>query len=215
MSAEVFAINPVSEHSLETAFVKGGADGRYLVQGGQGLRQAAAAFSCLVAPVAGDKVLLSRAGGECFILAVLERDSADMTLAVPGDMHIQAGSGRLTLAGQAGVDLRSAKDISLTSTGFAITAIQGRVQTRQFTLRSQQAEACTQDAKLYTETLETVAGRVVARAKTLMRWVEGVETLQVGQLIQSVRETFTHRSHHAVITARKDVKIDAERIHMG
>ena len=48
-----------------------------------------------------------------------------------------------------------------------------------------------------------------------MRWIEGVETLNIGDLVQTVRRAYTTRAERAVITAQKDVMIDGERIHMG
>jgi hypothetical protein len=48
-----------------------------------------------------------------------------------------------------------------------------------------------------------------------MRIVEGVETLSIGNLIQHIRQNYTSHSHQTVITARKDMRIDGERIHMG
>ena len=71
------------------------------------------------------------------------------------------------------------------------------------------------DAKIFAGSLHTVAKRVTQRFDALMRWVETVETLNIGNLIQNVRGALASHSHHAVITARKDVKIDGERIHMG
>jgi hypothetical protein len=63
--------------------------------------------------------------------------------------------------------------------------------------------------------LEVVAERVVHCARQVVRRVEDIETLQVGNLVQRVRENFITRSKRASVTASGDMHIDGERIHMG
>lgn len=49
------------------------------------------AVSCLIAPQAGDRVLISSVDNQIWLLAVLERDeSRQAELSVPGDLHIQS-----------------------------------------------------------------------------------------------------------------------------
>jgi hypothetical protein len=60
-----------------------------------------------------------------------------------------------------------------------------------------------------------VAKQITQKTDMLLRWVEGVETLSIGNLIQNVRQNYTSHSQQAVITASKDMRIDGERIHMG
>ncbi len=49
------------------------------------------AVSCLIAPQAGDRVLISSVDNQIWLLAVLERDeSRRAELSVPGDLHIQS-----------------------------------------------------------------------------------------------------------------------------
>ncbi|MCY1397844.1 hypothetical protein D9M71_128640 [compost metagenome] len=51
------------------------------------------AFSCLVAPAAGDRVLLADVDGEAFILAVLERPGSERpTIRLPDGLDIDCAS---------------------------------------------------------------------------------------------------------------------------
>jgi hypothetical protein len=45
--------------------------------------------------------------------------------------------------------------------------------------------------------------------------VDTVETLNVGNLIQQVRNTLSSRAKQNMISASEDVRVDAKRIHMG
>lgn len=56
--------------------------------------------SCLIAPQAGDRVLISSVDNQIWLLAVLERDeSRQAELSVMGDLHIRS-AGELSLSGQ-------------------------------------------------------------------------------------------------------------------
>jgi hypothetical protein len=69
--------------------------------------------------------------------------------------------------------------------------------------------------KMYTQMFSSVARQVNQKTDILVRWVEQVETLNIGNLIQNVRKNYTSHSDQAVITAKKDMLINGERIHMG
>ena len=53
------------------------------------------------------------------------------------------------------------------------------------------------------------------RVEQVVRWVSKLETVNINNWIQNIRNTLSSRSKNAVITAESDMKIDAERIHMG
>ncbi len=66
----------------------------------------AAAFSCLVRPVVGDKVLISLEGADGYILSVLERTIAQPTrLRLDGDLQISVPAGGLSIEARDGVHI--------------------------------------------------------------------------------------------------------------
>ena len=80
---------------------------RFGVVGSTGQRYwLAAAFSCLVRPVVGDKVLISLEGAGGYILSVLERTIAQPTrLRLDGDLQISLPAGSLSIEARDGVHL--------------------------------------------------------------------------------------------------------------
>jgi hypothetical protein len=201
---------------LTTAWVKGATGDSAMIEFNGGAVNAAIAFSCLVRPVAGDKVLVARTERECHVLAVLERSAGrETTIEFPGDARLSAPHGRMDFTAGTELNLIGAQRTRMVSADTRIMTGELDVSAGRFTGRSAKSEAHLGEARVFADSIDTVAKRITQRAETVMRWVEGVETLNIGSLIQNVRKIMMSHSHHAVITAKKDIKIDAERIHMG
>jgi hypothetical protein len=96
------------------------ADGATLVVcTARGEFRARRAVSCLVAPEAGDLVLLATAGeAGCFVLAVLERGarSTPTRLVVEGDVDVVAAGGRLALAARDDVSIAAGGAVTVAAT---------------------------------------------------------------------------------------------------
>ncbi len=45
--------------------------------------------------------------------------------------------------------------------------------------------------------------------------IEGVDQTKAGDVLTTIKNLFSLRSRQSAILAKKDIKIDAERIHMG
>ena len=63
--------------------------------------------------------------------------------------------------------------------------------------------------------MNLVTDRLTQRIKNSFKTVEGLDQQTSLNFLQTIGKTLSIRSRDAVITARKDVKIDGERIHMG
>lgn len=177
--------------------------GRHLVDL-DGLRVAAQrGAGCLVHPEPGDLVLVAAAtesGGEAFVISVLRRarvegarigvaGSPDMTIAQPilrlACDELEADADRVTLRARATRYL-----------GEAATAVLDRID-------------------VLFRALNLVGDRSASKLGTQVRIVDGVDTLVAGQVAYKANETMTLRSADTVMTAKADVRIDAERISLG
>ena len=76
-------------------------------------------------------------------------------------------------------------------------------------------EAHSKKVKLFSKSIDTISSRITQRTDVLMRWVENVETLNIGNMVQSIRNTKVCHAKQTIMTAKQDMRIDAERIHMG
>ncbi len=197
--------------------VCGGDGDQFMLQDESGLFSAGQAFSCLVRPEPGDRVLFAReAGRQCHILAILERDvSPDATLRFRGNVCLEAKEGRVGVVAREGIDLASAADIDLVSPRLGVTALEGDISMDSASVTGNALTTRIRRIRVFADTLDTVADRLSHRVRNWFRFIEELDQLQAGQLIHLIRKTLSMRSHHAVITAKEDVKIDGERIHMG
>lgn len=198
---------------LEHATVKACTDAGLIVHGPAGVATAQAAVGCLVEPIAGDRVLISRGGDECFVLTVLARDSSRRSINVAGELSVTAGN--LHLHGHQGTTVDSDTRLRMRSPKVAVTSGETEVHGRRVSVSGEEGHAHFRDTRLVASAIEVVGDRIAQCARQVVRRVEEVETLHVGNLVQRVRENLVSRSKRASITASKDVHVDGERIHMG
>jgi hypothetical protein len=201
---------------LVRASVKGVSKQSLMIEMGIGIVNARKAFSCLVAPMVGDNVLVSQTGTDYFVLAVLEREATqDMALNFPANVKMTAADGQIDMIAGSDVNLLSTAKTNLLSAEINMTSGDVNVNAGKLTAHTTDVESHSQSMKLYTQMFSSVARQVTQKTDILVRWVEQVETLNIGNLIQNVRKNYTSHSDQAVITASKDMRIDGERIHMG
>lgn len=198
---------------LEHATVKTCTDAGLIVHGPAGVATAQAAAGCLVEPMAGDRVLVSRSGRECFVLTVLARQGDGRSIRVSGELTVSAR--RLTLHGDEGTDLGDTTSLDLHSPRVTVAGQDTEVQAQRLRASAAEGRAHFRQIRVVADTIEAVSDRIAQCARQVVRRVEEVETLHVGNLVQRVRENLLSRSKRASITASKDVHIDGERIHMG
>jgi hypothetical protein len=201
---------------LVKASVKGVSKQSLMIELGVGVINARTAFSCLVAPMVGDSVLVSQSNSDYFVLAVLERAAEqDMALNFPASVKMTALDGQIDMIAGKDVNLLSTTKTNLLSAEINMTSGEMNVNAGKLTARTTDVESHSQTMKMYTQMFSIVARQVNQKTDILVRWVEQVETLNIGNLIQNVRKNYTSHSDQAVITAKKDMLINGERIHMG
>ncbi|GGJ21640.1 DUF3540 domain-containing protein [Neoroseomonas lacus] len=176
-------------------------DGTALTLLAEGQRLAARrAFSCLVEPEPGDRVLVARSGGAAYVLAVLERPgAAPMRVALPDGCSIEAEGGRLDLA--AGT--------------LVLRARQGEVVVDALAVSGGTATLRVGTVTLIAEAIETLARRVIGRFGRSYRFVEESEQLRARDIDQRASGHLHLKGDTASIQAGAVVKVDANQIHLG
>ena len=187
------------------------------ILGHDGHTSATMAFSCLVEPIANDVVLYSiNERLECHVLSVIERpDSNTTSLAFPGDVVFKAANGKLNLHAKQNLDISSEREINMVTEEYSLMSKKAlfsidNLRTVGSTLVSNIKNVCT-----FSESIESVADRLVQKLKSSIRMVEGTDQTKARDVITTVKNLYTLRSRQSAILAKKDMKIDAERIHMG
>lgn len=200
---------PAALQGLEEATVESVSESGMLVASPSGIERASQAVSCLVKPVVGDTVLLSRvAPSRLYILAILERTAAtgqDVALEFVGSVSISSAenvtiaSKRTKVAGQQ-LDLVG-RDLALTS--------------NTLTSFSDSTTLSSKTLKITSQTLNVIGQHMSRHLKSFVSMVAGNEVRKAGNVTEQVADFKLDQSKHSIIDVRKDLKIDAERIHMG
>ncbi len=174
------------------------------------------AASCLVRPAPGDQVLICRQGpGNAYILAVLESAANATTLALEGDLRLKLDSGKLEVAARQGIELATAGGLNATIPRLKLDALEGKIRISDLRFTAGRLQAGIERIKVIAACLETAAQRLVQRAKRVFRSVEQDEVVRTGRLDVSATKLVSLNSQYTVMTAREDIKIDGERIHIG
>jgi hypothetical protein len=175
------------------------------------------AFSCMVEPMVNDIVLFSTdAAMQCHILAIIERpDRTETRLAFPGDVTLNAGQGRVHLNGQQGISINSQQDINVATEEYTLIANKALFGVRSITAIGSKLVSKISNVQTIADTVETVASNLLQKLKNSFRQIEGVDQLKTQDSIHTVRNLYSMRTTQAAILAKKDIKVDGERIHMG
>lgn len=190
--------------------------GAFVVHTPSGDYHAKRAVSCLVEPREGDYVLLSVVPANAYVLAVLERDErAKTTVAVDGDLEFQLRGGRFTVAAQEGVDLVSAKDVSVTSAGLDVNTGDGNVVVQRLSFLGTLVRAEVEKVKVLAGSFDSVLDRLSQRVKRAYRTVEEFDQLRAERIDYVAKKNMTLRGENALISAEELVKVDGDQIHLG
>ncbi len=211
LDAQALALGPANEWGTVTSVL--GADVVVSRDGRSCLAKRAA--SCLLAPEAGDVVLLARTGDRLFVLAVLERTSEHREIEVDGDLALRSKNGTVTIEGAEAVRLRTGGAVSLTG--------------KTLTLAAQHASWASEHLRVLADNLALEATRIREAAtfkesvldsvkETLgrsYRHIEDAEHVNARTMTFSLRETLRCHAETAIHTAKKLVKLNADQIHLG
>ena len=210
---------PISTSAInvtEVAIVQGGFGRDFMVSSDRGVVHATVAFSCLVLPEPGDRVLLNNNNKENHILAIIERPNGqDMTLKFPANVGLEAKAGNINLVTNENLLLTSANKTQIVSSELAVTTVKANIKATELSVSGEKVLSQWREVNSVSEAFNFVADRFVQRVKNSFKSVEGVDQINSKNYVQNVAETASIRSKNAVITARKDMKSDGERIHMG
>ena len=178
-----------------------------------GVWSAKRAVSCLVAPRAGDSVLLSfdKEGG-CFILSVLTREpspgsGSGCELLFEGDVDLHVQKGSLNISADEGVLMASERISMAGKTGEAIFG--------NFSFAGSAFSAQVGTIKTVAGKVENIFQRLTERFVDVFRFVKDHEEVQTGSTRYLVETNLTMHSKNAMHVAEEIVTINAEQIHLG
>lgn len=218
MKAEkVSAINNSSQFQIQSGTIDAIDQKGYIIQAQNGHHHASRAFSCIVEPEIADTVMFSIDERlQCHILSILERPQDQKThLDFPGDVTLNASNGQMQLNASQELNISTEKEMNLMSEEMSLIS-----RKALFNIESLRAIGSTlvsriNNVQTFASSLETVAEHWLQKLKNSFRQVDGVDQFKARDSIHTVQNLYSMRSKQAAILAKQDIKMDAERIHMG
>jgi len=173
----------------------------YLVQQHQaGTLLMKKAFSCAFTPLVGDQVsFLKSDNGQHYILHILEREQQ-----TPAQIESEHG-----------IQISSPEQISLQSETLDIINIKTQLTNETTQAYSKNINVQADQTSLKTRILESLAERSMQKFKDSFRMIERMEQTTAKDVISNIKNVFVQRSKNADISAKGDIKINGDRIHMG
>ncbi|TNL11217.1 hypothetical protein CYD30_08105 [Kosakonia cowanii] len=158
------------------------------------------AVSCVIAPQAGDTVLISAVDNQMWLLAVLERQNpaSAAELSVQGDLHI-ASQGALSLSSEA----------------LNISAAKGECHISEMNYSGDKISAWVSLSRIVGKRAESVWQTVTQISQQLFRTTRQMEHVRAGQLDMKAEDYLRMHAQNTVITSKAITKVDSEQIHMG
>jgi len=217
MSVAARRINPslITEESGTVTNRKGD---ELTVELGSGVVAAKRAFSCLVEPLEGDRVLVAvEASSRAYVLAVLERtrEGAKTTLRVEGDLEIRAPMGACSIAAQEGVRIASPGEVSLTSADLTVNTLRGKVVMEKLAFVGQWVQGELGKLRVLAESVDSVVTRVSERVTRSYRTVDEIDQVKAHQMDYTAKEQIRMHAKNTIVTSDNLVKVDGDQIHFG
>jgi hypothetical protein len=157
------------------------------------------AFSCAFEPKIHDTVELTvRNQHSYYVLNILERSSPSIAM----------------ISAPFGIEINS-PSIEMQSNSLGIHNQAMTVNAKQFNQQSDSVKLNSDTAQFSSRTVESNIERMIQRIKDSFRIIERIEQVSAVDIIQNIKNAFIQRSRQVDITAKSDVKINGDRIHMG
>lgn len=195
--------------------IKGKSEQQWIVDTGLGVVTAKTAFSCLVKPQINDQVMIACDSNDYYILAITAREVTSQLEVNFGDLvSASISEGNLSLDCEDTFTIQT-KATELSSRTVKVTATDSQLLSHKVTVVGDDLSTKFNSVKRFANNVLDICETVTRKLTHCFKHVDGLEQHQSRDSIQSVKNSLTMRSHHANITARKEMKIDGERIHMG
>ena len=171
------------------------------------MRTAIQATSCLVKPKVGDYVACLSDGKRVFVSAVLERGAKDIPIEIKLDDPVRLSAPDITIMGT--------EDLALTSQN-------GELNFSELSLRTMKLEVSADEATTSIKTLthigkaiKTTLSEILLRAAMSLRIIDGADHQRSNEAYITAEKFLSVRGEMTSIAAKKDVKIDGTRVHIG
>jgi hypothetical protein len=181
-------------------------EGNFSIASEEGNVTALKASSCLILPEIGDYVAYLFDGKKRYLISVLERKSAD-PLSIVSQQGISIEAPEIKLTGKQKLHFSGA--IGRAAFGSL------HVASINMDLDVEKAETRVKSLSHFGKTISGVFNTILTRASTALRVIDGSDIQKAKQTTIEAENILSIKGEFTSITAKADVKIDGERVHVG
>ncbi|WP_178119481.1 DUF3540 domain-containing protein [Pseudomonas sp. SCB32] len=164
------------------------------------------AFSCLITPVVGDRVLLAHTQGSAFILAILERRGDERPAChLPHGLDIDSDA-ELRIAGAA---------LELAPQALRVETADLDCQAARLNYSCAEARGFVGVGKLVGRVIELLTDKWVQVSKQSYRISEQLDCIRTAELDCEAGQTLRLHGKNTLVSADQLSKLDARQIHIG
>jgi hypothetical protein len=192
-------------------------DGRnFIIENSGDVLKSEKAFSCLIEPVPGDKVLFCEdPGGQSYILSILERtDTRTAMVQFENGACIQSASQPVHVEAAA-INLNAVANLNLSSSNLNVNAHTGKVFLDSLTMLGSKAKVQWRNVQFGAIKLQILAGTLMQKVQNAFRFVKDLEQNKIGRLRYETKESMTFKGKRARIEAEKNVALQGDKILIG
>ncbi len=158
------------------------------------------AFSCPFTPNIDDFVMFVRCANRgIFIVNILQRKQAQSAV----------------IENEHGITLKTNQQVEISANTINMASIVTQVVSQQYSHTSQSLDIKSDKTHFYSRTVESISERMVQKVKDSFKVIERLEQVSAQDIIHNIKNAFIQRSRQVDISAKSDVKINGDRIHMG
>lgn len=189
---------------------------RYGVAGAFGGHWVTVAASCLLQPAVGDQVLISMAGLDGYILAILvQADPSQSELQVSGNARLSARQGTLTVAAREGLKLAGGSALTLEAEAASLTTQSLGIQAQTMQLAGDTQHSFWRERHDVAHTCSSVASRMDYHSQDRVTRITGHDELATGSQRILVQGDWRVRARNTDIRARKRASLDGKQVQLG
>lgn len=192
---------------LKFAYVKELIDDKLVLEGDNFRLKAMKAPSCLISPKIGDYVAAISDATDVFVVAVLRRSNNETALKFESEEEIAISAPSIRLLGS--------KSLSLSGRQGFLTCSNFNFFSSKIDITADVADTKIGRLSHFGKSLKIALGDFLIRAATSMRIIEDIDFHRAKETSIKADKFLSLQGEMTCITAKTDVKVDAERIHMG
>ena len=191
-------------------------DSEILLTSHDGVIKAQMSFSCVLTPEIGDQVLWAPTAIGSFVMSILTRKTtAQAEMNFKNGVRISTSTGDLQLSSANDLSIHALAQAKVFARELDASTLKANLYAEDATVHGVQLNLVFQKIHQVCDTFTKMAKTAFYAFDTCVKKVKDVDKIQAGQMHHEAEQVMATRGEHMLVSAKQDIKMNAERVHMG